>query len=571
MPLIRAVEIENFRSIRKLSISELSAYMPIIGLNSSGKSNVLRALNLFFNGVVDEDNGGLVLSRDYSDYAPKGKKRVVSVAVEFELGSPIKVRGQETFLQGAGLSDHIVVRRSWSADPQSRDLVESFAYGGDFTDLQSATVEQVPNMLAFIRAIIFRYVPNHVRPSDLITRLLRPLRGDLVARLQATKEYKESSVDELMSGLVRMGNSMFESVSKRVNLGLSQLNIAADLPSDFAELAFEVALSSISETGIARPPDLEGSGTQAFLLLHVLDLADRAARRGGFGWVQGTMWAFEEPESFLHAGLRSRFSKDFADYATEPRRQIMATTHHDEFVRVGEWAWLATRSAEGTSLAKLSAKDAVTESNKRAISTFRHPLLDSPEMPLVLAEGKSDVAYLRAAISQAGLRPRWRIASPDDDLLDGSSGDALKPYLQWNSSALASRPDRSPVIVLRDWEAKDARSYNKSLKVHPYSVCVTCPPELANPDLGKTFAGIERFLPTALIEKVIGTNKLGTGPAAEGSPYAVERSVLEAAKQKLLSSVEGGADVGPHMQKLAAWLNEEVENALAAVPADAFI
>jgi AAA15 family ATPase/GTPase len=48
--VIAYLGIENFRSLRTVEMRELWKYVPIVGLNSSGKSNVLRALNLFFNG-----------------------------------------------------------------------------------------------------------------------------------------------------------------------------------------------------------------------------------------------------------------------------------------------------------------------------------------------------------------------------------------------------------------------------------------------------------------------------------------------------------------------------------------
>lgn len=52
MPKIRHIEIKNFRSIRSLSL-DANDLTTLVGDNDSGKSNVLRALNLFFNGQTD--------------------------------------------------------------------------------------------------------------------------------------------------------------------------------------------------------------------------------------------------------------------------------------------------------------------------------------------------------------------------------------------------------------------------------------------------------------------------------------------------------------------------------------
>ena len=52
MEIIKSIEITNFRSFKKatkkLKPSELNIF---VGQNDQGKSNLLRALNLFFNTV----------------------------------------------------------------------------------------------------------------------------------------------------------------------------------------------------------------------------------------------------------------------------------------------------------------------------------------------------------------------------------------------------------------------------------------------------------------------------------------------------------------------------------------
>lgn len=570
MALVDKVEIRNFRSLRSVDLADFGQYLPIVGLNSSGKSNMLRALNLFFNGVIDDEVGGVVLSRDYSDYAPSGKKRRISVGVRFVLGDPVAMPKLDVFFQGAGLTNRVAIRKTWSLDSRSQALIESFEFGPDFDQMAKASSDDVQNLLVLVRSVTYRYVPNHVRPAELMRRLLLPLRGELVARLQSTKEYKASAVDDLMSGLIRMGAGMFDTVSSRVKAGLPHVTLAPDLPGTFADLAFDVALSSVSDNGVSHTPDLEGSGTQAFMLLHVLDLADRSNRRGSFGWNQGSIWAFEEPESFLHSSLRSRMSQDLVAYADSDRRQVFVTTHHDEFVRVARHAAMATRGTEGTSLRLLAARAATEEGNRKGITTFQHPLLMLPETPLVIVEGAFDAIYLRAALEKAGLRPRWRLVSPDADLSTGTAGDALKKYLQFSTNVLASRPTVSPVIVLRDWEATDASEYDKHLSVHPYSKALVSPASMCNPDLGPSFRGIERYLPTDLVERVAGGSALGRESAEDGGALSIAASKLKSVKQDLARSVEGGEDCGPHMQVLAKWLDDAVESILGTIPASEF-
>jgi len=54
---ITTIEIHNFRSIKKLSIN-VRALTVLAGENNAGKSNILRALDIFFNThkeIVDDD------------------------------------------------------------------------------------------------------------------------------------------------------------------------------------------------------------------------------------------------------------------------------------------------------------------------------------------------------------------------------------------------------------------------------------------------------------------------------------------------------------------------------------
>jgi len=64
MELISKVKISCFRSIKDDELTGIKNFPTLAGLNNSGKSNYIRALNLFFNGEV-EPQLGFNFSRDY--------------------------------------------------------------------------------------------------------------------------------------------------------------------------------------------------------------------------------------------------------------------------------------------------------------------------------------------------------------------------------------------------------------------------------------------------------------------------------------------------------------------------
>src|SRR5205085_771315 len=112
--------------------------------------------------------------------------------------------------------------------------------------------------------------------------------------------------------------------------------------------------------------------------------------------------------SFLHAALRSRFAHDLREYADYERRQVLVTTHQDEFIRIGDHAWTAKLDGGSTTFTRDPAQAAVLESSRLRVTSFQHPLLTWAEVPLVIVEGTTDAQYLRAAVLEAQLRPRWR-------------------------------------------------------------------------------------------------------------------------------------------------------------------
>lgn len=568
MSIIREIRVENFRSIKSVTLSRLGDYEPIIGINSAGKSNLLRALKLFFTGTVDERSTPAIINRDYSDFGPK-KPRKISVGICFNIAGEATFPRQQALLKKHASPTSFAIKQTWSADAQARSTRRDLYLGPDLDNLQPATDQaEIASLEAFIRAIDFRYVPNHARPSDLIDQYVAPLRSSLVSRLQNTQEYKGGDVDGLLSALSRLADSLFGDVSDSISRGLSDRTLKSALPKDFADLAFDLAIRSVDEAGHSRAPEYEGSGAQQFMFLHLLNLADRTDLGKSFGWLQGHIWAIEEPESFLHSGLRGQYASDLRRYSTNGRRQVFLTTHQDEFVQVADQATLANTTDSGTRFSKMTAREALVQSDRAGITTFKYPLLRHPHQPLVFVEGRFDAGYLRQALTSAGLKVRWRLADPDSFTGDAMGGDAFKNYLRYNASAIQARPEIAPIIVVRDWETGDASQYAKYLSGHPYSTAITMPDRLCNPELGVGWAGIERYLPTSHIESVFPANKILRRGDGVIEP---DKRALKDLKQALHDGFDMEAHPSSYLIDLAQWIDGKVSEVLEGIPTERFL
>lgn len=88
MPVsIARIEISNFRSIQKMVIDSARLQV-IVGNNDAGKSNILRALNLFFNSETNPGEN-FNFTTDYNIYAAnKDSKKAREIKIKLILEIP---------------------------------------------------------------------------------------------------------------------------------------------------------------------------------------------------------------------------------------------------------------------------------------------------------------------------------------------------------------------------------------------------------------------------------------------------------------------------------------------------
>ncbi|WP_338836934.1 ATP-dependent nuclease [Gordonia polyisoprenivorans] len=562
--IISGVYIENFRSFRRSWFEVNGDTVPILGLNSAGKSNILRALDLFFNDSIE--GRAVDFSSDLSAHIPGKTKKRIGVGVQLQYPKSFGLKGNRDFFEASKLDETIAIYKEWTLTPVGSPQCAT-TFGPDIDTLKSpGSAGEEAALVALIRSIKYHYVSNHIRPADKVAEILEALRPEIMKTWK--NNYKQSG--EFLTYLTSAADQMFEPVSRSVTKGIEGLAVSAAVPQDLGDLAFELGLNAISGSDIVHDLNQEGSGAQSFTLLHFLDLQDGAARKRSFGWVQASIWGLEEPESFLHAGLRTRFADDLRRYAESDRRQAFLTTHDDDFVRTAPEAVVVSMDTGGSKASSVRSRDALSQSAKVRITSYKHPLVTYPDDPLVIVEGKTDKVYLTAAIRRANLRPRWRVVSPDDDFEVGSAGDALQKYLQMNQSALAARPDQAFLLALKDWEdGGKAGKLDAALAAHPYSRSIVCPSELCNPDLGQKFVGIERYLPVDLVISIADGAKLDKN--MQTGVMGIDRQHLDSIKPKMALAVESGSDVGAHMIELVRWIDKEVEGIVEAIPVDRFL
>jgi hypothetical protein len=488
MRIISGVTVEEFRSVRSASISELGDLTAIAGLNNSGKSNLLRALNAFFSGEV-EPGTPIRLSRDY--YRPdlsKKKARRIRISVRFSLPQTFNFRKDLEPVKHL-LGSEFELSKEWTV----RQEGASYHLDGQALDFEEQRkVEQ------FLRLINFRYVPNRVLPLDVIRSEHQALRDALVRRVAKKAAGSKEAFDalrETSTGLIR---AMVDRI-RTLQPDAGAIRLAT--PTSWSDMVF--AFGYVLEQGGSELEDvLQGSGLQSVLMLETLYLIDQDYFQK-FGWRQAAIWAIEEPESSLHTSLEvqvASFLQSIAS-ASDSRLQVVCTTHSDLMIQYADNPLFAIQGDTGTTFEAGGKRDVLEKAARSGVSRYVHPILYFPLDPLVLVEGRHDRVFLGEALRVVRPSRPIRVADLEELGEAGSGGvDRLLAYVKESTGVIKARAEDSPVVVLLDWDAVNKETAFTKLfsSTDPFSVVAWSESE-ANPALGPSFRGVERFFPDRLI------------------------------------------------------------------------
>jgi predicted ATPase len=564
---ITAVRIHDFRSIALGEIDRLEDNVPLVGVNGSGKSNFLRALNLLFTDQV-EGGDTLDLRRDFREPGRKAKLRIVVEAdLDYGVFGALRDEYREALDRLTGGSEAVTLQKEWTLHPVTKDQVVTVAASALGHPPVPLTPDAVTYATRLLNLIRFRYIPNHVHPSAILRAEEVSIRNLLFARLGQGGVLSARAIrqiaDEAAGMMAPIGQALERSTGE-----IGAVELAT--PKDFRELAWTFGLRlQASSQPQAFEALLHGSGVQSVLAYQILHMLDTNFLRS-FGWRKGAVWAIEEPESFLHANLQAELAKAFDEYASAEPLQIFLTTHSSAFLGAAkEGVAVELDDAGRTRFAKHPRREVIRVAYTSGASAFAHPLHTGPPRPLLLVEGRSDRDLIVRAYRRSATGSPYEILCLEDFDPTMSGGDQIASWLRYHRSALEARPLASPVFVLLDWEAKDKTvgQIDKELRVHGASRCIRWPRDLCNPDLSDSWIGIERFLSTRFVEFMRDRRGLPlllpARPTSVSWKYSIEKKELQAAKPQIHAELRRRrrrADLAPLVAALP-WLSQQLQDA----------
>lgn len=431
MKIIKKVEISYFRSVYSIDLKNVDDLNILIGGNDSGKSNILKSLNLFFNNKTElgQDyyfSDDLTRKREQEARDTKGRA-TIWIKVHFY-----------NFLNWKSLPKEFVIKKVWNRYAVEPEI--TYPKG-----LPSTAIAR------FLNKISFHYVPA-VRGRDIFSHYLSLLHDAL---LEDEKAGLITSTDELMNTL----NDSTQDMSERIKEGVgieSSIQPPTNLRVLFNALDFSTGYGDHSV-----PLQKRGDGIQSRHIPYILDFIAKHTNTHH-------IWAYEEPETSLELGPAFELAEQFKEEFCE-ENQIFLTTHSPAFYdlsgkHVSKWHVFQRELESGneTQAEKVSSEDILDRKlgvaalvagrareaydQIRALTTTVSRLdaeLVQHAIPHVIVEGVTDKTIMEAAFHKL---------YPNDEnfceFLHAGGAANIPPYLK--SAKVLSKEFSHAVIGLFD-------------------------------------------------------------------------------------------------------------------------
>lgn len=309
MQIIKSIQIRKFRSIKSLTRDLMPSHLNIfVGQNDKGKSNILRALNLFFNNETDAGQA-FRFEDDYCYHADTGTGTRREIRIDLEIDPP---RGRFKHAKPLRWTKH------WKRDGsiiQERVVIET-----------GEKLSASNNVSKWLDKLRYRYVPA-IKGKDYFTILMGELHDVLN---EAHRDVLAHQGEEFITGIQQVTNEITSELQGQIGIA-NTIQVPSDFRSLFSNLDFGSRID-----GNTYHLKQRGDGIKVRHIPVILKyMSDEEKNISIPGYVKpDTIWGFEEPENNLELRYAFELAKTFKDYSREI--QIFITTHSPAFYALDE-------------------------------------------------------------------------------------------------------------------------------------------------------------------------------------------------------------------------------------------
>ncbi len=312
MKFIDKIDIHYFRSLKKVSLKSINHLNIISGKNDSGKSNFLRALELFFSGnkctFLDDYNKERL--QEVRETTIKGKQ-IITISISFSRPN-----------DSTTLPPKFRVTRVW-------DRTGSLISQTDNLESSLKRYKMNPNidtarrrLTGFLNKFKFINVPA-LRDETFFSELLSILQNAL---FEAEGRKRKASSSQPLIDLTNNFNIEIERLTKNTNKDFknaSGIDTNINLPSNLPDL-FKTLKVDTKHGGFEIPITGRGHGIKMHYIPTILN---HISSIGTSYYV----WGFDEPENSCEYSLANQMAKDFQNKFAK-NAQIFLVSHSFSYI-----------------------------------------------------------------------------------------------------------------------------------------------------------------------------------------------------------------------------------------------
>ena len=460
---ISNITIKRFRSIidMALPISSENNMISICGQNNVGKTNTLRAINLFFHPELYERQKDM----------PKIKNATG--------GQAIYPRIEVTFYDDKKDEYYHIIReiKDYSQFDEGLNGISYSLKGKRKYNKTNLTKDEITKILTSVEFIYIESI------NIMIPELIKNLTEDMIdiqydrARFTQSKKALKESYDDYVEGLNEILSGFAMEISNTFKSFQDEWSVKflvpknSDTVRDLISSDIQLTLDDKGSQGIIE----KGAGLQRLAtILLIFEMISRMKNK------KNIIVCIDEPDIYLHEGLQRKLKMFFESKSSKV--QIFYTTHSKVFIdlyNVKNVFLLDSKIYEQYSVRK-GKKIAVTETyniditkedgynkicNHLGIERFEYELLQQDNL---LVEGECDSKYIK------NLAEFFKINTPNIEILNGAD-NALK-YLEfydsyYKNNSMAIKPK---IKVLFDNDNKGREIYKKVTSKTYNNISVKC-------------------------------------------------------------------------------------------------
>lgn len=560
MIIITNIKIEKFRSCRSVEVSECGNFNILAGRNNSGKSNILRALSLFFKNEVEE-NVILDLSRDCNSREKEKKK--ISISITFKLNEKLKI--QQTIQDVVELIPRkCKIKKEYVFDKTDISKYQILYYLDEMLleDKDKQSVEQ------FLNLFNFRYIQSNKTAVNVLTENLKEIQSELKFRYSSkyrNKIIEKKELDEKQKDSIdiikSLATEMFTPISSEMTKAdqtIVDVNIGT--PNEIIELLNTISYQIKLKSGVVLNEKFQGNGMQSILLYSILYLIDRNYHRK-FGWKIATIWAIEEPESFLHFDLENQLGNYLSENANNlnERFQIFSTTHSNVFPQYADAHYLIEKKLEitnsyWTECEKMNPHEYLFKLQELNISASLNVLSLYPLERIIIVEGERD-EYIFKEIMKELDEKKTKVFSIARLLNDPKKGGDthIEALINSNVNIMKRRGIYNNVVIIFDWDKENKEIAKIRKKISPPNKIIQLEKEKRTKLLDKSFKGIEAFYPIEYIDELHKSDSgliSDRGSRHDKDRYYVDPLRYDLVKEKLFDYIKKGGIKSEYLKNI---------------------